>query len=107
MEVEGTFKIRKREEGPFDVSFEPKEQAGAPRRSRSFSGYDGMRRYLQGVGVKQGQDSGGARVAAWPDGQHQRRQGGIEPDCCLKGLFRKLMKGLSELFSPFTRPHDQ
>jgi len=25
MEVEGTFKIRKREQGPFEVTFEPKE----------------------------------------------------------------------------------
>jgi hypothetical protein len=52
MEVEGTFKIRKREEGPFEVSFEPKEAERAPKRSRSFSAYDGMRRYLLDVGVK-------------------------------------------------------
>jgi hypothetical protein len=52
MEIEGSFKIRKREDGRFDVSFEPKEQGTAVRRSRSFSGYDGMRRYLLDVGVK-------------------------------------------------------
>jgi len=52
MELEGTFRIRKREEGPFEVSFEPKEAGSAPKRSRRFSTYDGMRRYLGDVGVK-------------------------------------------------------
>jgi hypothetical protein len=51
MEVEGTVKIKKREQGPFECSFEPKETS-APRRSRSFSSYDGMRRYLLDLGVK-------------------------------------------------------
>lgn len=53
MELEGMFKIRRREEGPFDVSCEPNEEAKAPRRSRSFSSYDGMRRYLLDIGVTQ------------------------------------------------------
>ena len=52
MEIEGTFKIRKREDGRFEVGFNPKEQGMVMRRSRSFSGYDGMRRYLLDVGVK-------------------------------------------------------
>ena len=52
MEVEGTFKIRKREDGRFDVNFDPKEQGTALRRSRGFSSYDGMRRYLVDVGIK-------------------------------------------------------
>jgi hypothetical protein len=51
MEVEGKFTLKKREDGRFDVSFEPKEEGKAPKRSRSFSGYDGMRRYLLDVGV--------------------------------------------------------
>lgn len=53
MEVEGTVKVRKRQEGPLEVSFEPKDSAAAPRRSRSFSSYDGMRRYLLDMGMKQ------------------------------------------------------
>jgi hypothetical protein len=53
MEVEGKFTLRKREDGRFDVSFEPNEEGQASRRSRSFSGYDGMRRYLLDMGVKQ------------------------------------------------------
>lgn len=52
MEVEGKFTVKKREDGRFDVSFEPKEEGKAPKRSRSFSSYDGMRRYLLDVGVK-------------------------------------------------------
>jgi hypothetical protein len=52
MEVEGSFKIRKREQGSFEASFEPKETDKAPKRSRSFSTYDGMRRYLLDLGVK-------------------------------------------------------
>lgn len=52
MEIEGTFKIRKREDGRFDASFEPKEEGKSPKRSRSFSSYDGMRRYLMDAGVK-------------------------------------------------------
>jgi hypothetical protein len=52
MEVEGTFKIRKREQGSFEASFEPKEIDKAPKRSRSFSSYDGMRRYLLDLGIK-------------------------------------------------------
>jgi hypothetical protein len=52
MEVEGKFTVRKREEGRFDVSFEPKEEGTAPKRSRSFTSYDGMRRYLLDLGVK-------------------------------------------------------
>ena len=52
MEVEGTCKIRKREQGSFEVTFEPKETGSAPRRSRSLSTYDGMRRYLLDLGVK-------------------------------------------------------
>ena len=53
MEIEGKFTVKKREDGRFDVSFEPKEEGKAPRRSRSFSSYDGMRRYLLEMGVKQ------------------------------------------------------
>lgn len=52
MEVEGTFKVRKRTQGSFEASFEPKEEGKAPKRSRSFSSYDGMRRYLLDMGVK-------------------------------------------------------
>lgn len=52
MEIEGTFKIRKREDGRFDASFEPKEEGKSPKRSRTFSSYDGMRRYLLDLGVK-------------------------------------------------------
>jgi hypothetical protein len=52
MEVEGKFTVKKREDGRFDVSFEPKEEGKAPKRARSFSGYDGMRRYLLDIGVK-------------------------------------------------------
>ncbi|MGQ0694723.1 MAG: hypothetical protein ACT4OL_04005 [Nitrospiraceae bacterium] len=52
MEVEGKFTVRKQEDGRFDVSFDPKEKGTAVRRSRSFSGYDGMRRSLLDVGVK-------------------------------------------------------
>ncbi len=52
MEIEGKFTLKKREDGRFDVSFEPKEEGKAPKRSRSFSSYDGMRRYLLDVGVK-------------------------------------------------------
>ncbi|MEW6247309.1 MAG: hypothetical protein AB1555_11460 [Nitrospirota bacterium] len=52
MEVEGKFTLKKREDGRFDVSFEPKEEGKAPKRSRSFSSYDGMRRYLLDLGVK-------------------------------------------------------
>ncbi len=52
MEVEGKFIVRKREDGRFDVTFEPKEQATIQKRSRSFSSYDGMRRYLLDLGVK-------------------------------------------------------
>lgn len=52
MEVEGIVKIRKRAEGSFEVSFEPKETGSAPKRSRNFSMYDGMRRYLLDLGVK-------------------------------------------------------
>ena len=52
MEVEDTCKIRKRKQGSFEVTFEPKETGSAPRRSRSFSTYDGMRRYLLDLGVK-------------------------------------------------------
>ncbi len=52
MEVEGKFTVKKREHGRFDVGFEPKEEGKAPKRSRSFSSYDGMRRYLLDVGVK-------------------------------------------------------
>jgi hypothetical protein len=52
MEVEGIFKIRKREQGSFEASFEPKEDGQAPKRSRSFSSYDGMRRYLLDLGIK-------------------------------------------------------
>jgi hypothetical protein len=53
MEIEGKFTVLKREDGRFDVSFEPKEEGKAPRRSRSFSSYGGMRRYLLDLGVKQ------------------------------------------------------
>jgi hypothetical protein len=52
MEIEGKFTLKKREDGRFDVSFEPKEEGKAPKRSRSFSSYDGMRRYLLEVGVR-------------------------------------------------------
>ncbi|GIW54555.1 MAG: hypothetical protein KatS3mg082_0959 [Nitrospiraceae bacterium] len=52
MEIEGKFTVKKREDGRFDVSFEPKEEGQAPKRSRSFSSYDGMRRYLLDLGVK-------------------------------------------------------
>lgn len=52
MEVEGTVKIRKGEQGHFEFSFEPKETGSVPKRSRSFSTYDGMRRYLLDLGVK-------------------------------------------------------
>lgn len=51
MEVEGKFTVKKREDGRFDVSFEPKEEGKAPKRSRGFSSYDGMRRYLLDLGV--------------------------------------------------------
>lgn len=52
MEVEGKFTVKKREDGRFEATFEPKEEGKAPRRSRGFSSYDGMRRYLLDVGVK-------------------------------------------------------
>jgi hypothetical protein len=52
MEVEGKFTVKKREDGRFEVSFEPKEEEKAPKRARSFSGYDGRRRYLLDVGVQ-------------------------------------------------------
>lgn len=52
MEIEGSFKIRERQNSRFDVSFDPKEQGTAVRRSRSFSGYNGMRRYLLDDGVQ-------------------------------------------------------
>lgn len=52
MEVEGKFTMKKREDGRFDVSFESKEGGKAAKQSRSFSSYDGMRRYLLDVGVK-------------------------------------------------------
>jgi hypothetical protein len=52
MEIEGTFKIRKRAGGRLDVGFDPKEHGTPVRRSRGFSGNDGMRRYLLDVGVK-------------------------------------------------------
>ncbi|MCP9450762.1 MAG: hypothetical protein NNA21_11965 [Nitrospira sp.] len=52
MEIEGKFTVKKREDGRFDVSFEPKEEGKAPKRSQGFSSYDGMRRYLLDMGVK-------------------------------------------------------
>jgi hypothetical protein len=54
MDVEGTFKIRKRGNGShIEVTFEPKEAAGASKRTKRFSSYDGMRRYLLDLGIKQ------------------------------------------------------
>lgn len=53
MELEGTFKIRKREEGPIEVSFNPKDESVSAKRTRRFPTYDGMRRFLADAGVKQ------------------------------------------------------
>jgi hypothetical protein len=53
MEVEGTFKIRKRGDGSIEVTFEPKESKDSSKRTRRFPTYDGMRRFLTDVGVKQ------------------------------------------------------
>lgn len=51
METEGTFKIRKREDGRIEVTFAPKDAATG--RTRRFPTYDGMRRFLTDAGVKQ------------------------------------------------------
>lgn len=52
MEFEGSVKIRKREDGQIEVKFEPKEPKEGAGRTKRFSTYDGMRRYLTEVGVK-------------------------------------------------------
>ncbi|WP_447975104.1 hypothetical protein [Nitrospira sp. Kam-Ns4a] len=52
MEVEGTFKLRKQETGPIEVTFEPKDSATASKRTKRFPTYDGMVRFLTDIGVK-------------------------------------------------------
>ncbi len=53
MEFEGTFKIRKREDGPIKVTFAPKEAGAGSGRTKRFPAYDGLRRFLRDAGVKQ------------------------------------------------------
>lgn len=53
MEFEGTFKIRKREDRPIEVTFAPKEAGAGSGQTKRFPTYDGMRRFLRDAGVKQ------------------------------------------------------
>lgn len=53
MEVEGSFTIRKREDGHIEVKFEPKEASQGTGRTKRFPTYDGMRRFLTDAGVTQ------------------------------------------------------